>query len=629
MTDILKVSDFNHYREELTPYNERDFLLQSFGNSSTDLNSHHHAKARDLREFREFCDLMEDGLPEHTFELLDKKLKNIESVVDKKIYMKNLFSYLFAPSNVKYWLEINQLLLLSSGLRNWCSKQLDIDIGSVLVNSISKDTASIIFSRFVLNNDFTNASFYLDYAYDDLSKYKISIIDMIDKPDVSGINFMLSNLSNLYFENGILLFYSAKNTEIASLLLDKYRFDINTVCNGISFISKVVEVNNLNLFKILLSRHHTALNFTDDSIYNNILNTKNFDFITPLLTCSDVKSPQIKRIYEILFSGDIPDKLAYTQVYSALFNNPLFDHHIMNLGQGYFIYGLLSKLGVVSKKLGADYAKCYVHILDDYLSSIKDQYMPDSPDFHVVGAAVHVAQICHTQPTIDALTLVVRKFPNYLNKKNPNGFLPLEQVQSSSSIYQILLNNGAKKEITTTSIWGYLKSFFIKKEHAIDVETESMYPVVKNNSSSSISTYNVREQIRLDFNQIQQIIDVDGFDFELKILCENMFLLSDKLSILIENNPEIDFTTELHFLSQNFSNYLSKTLSTYVKFIKSNSYTPEQAENTKRIALKHINLITDQITLLTNNISSLLHDDTMNDLEIRTKFLESKFGKQG
>jgi DNA-binding transcriptional MerR regulator len=132
---------------------------------------------------------------------------------------------------------------------------------------------------------------------------------------------------------------------------------------------------------------------------------------------------------------------------------------------------------------------------------------------------------------------------------------------------------------------------------------------------------------------MQDLINSRYCDSVIKIKCENMFLKADNLSIVMEQKKLVSFTNELHFLGQNFSRYLKQSLNAYVEInqisqkLDDKKTSEEKIEKTKNICMNHVNLLDEQLVLITNNINTLLSDSAFDQLKVRGKFLEERFSQ--
>lgn len=573
------------------------------------------------RQYREIFDFIEDGIYDEIPVNLMNSISTLQPI-EKKRFISDFLLFIFSSEFFEVLLKNNSIYYIAKSLfdfnDNFWKEAIQSSLSNVGLEEISK-----LFSIFVLKGDFNYANNLLPYTDRDLSKYPSTLKKLISNNEEYKLNYLLKNLSNIHFGSDELLrMCSSMSTSFVMSLIEDFSMDYNkTSPYGDSLLSLSVINKNIYLFSDLIAKYSFKINFSSDSLYNTIEKEKAFDFYNILLSNVNLKPSHIERIGLFLFSESIPERLFRSDLYSNLFKHPSFDDHIFNLGQGYFLYGLLSKLGMISKKISHDAARPYVHILSDYLDSYNKSVdnFPCSPEFNVVGAAVQVAKICESQPAIDSLVMVLRKFPKHINTPNPNGLLPIQQVEVNSSIYQILLNNGAVKP-EPISFWSNIKSIFVKPKVNVLLNSQQL---IESKASIIPSVSNIRSKLRNDFLDIQSIINSPTFDLDIKIKCENMFLRSEKLAIIIEKHSLSSFSNEIHFLSENFSNYLLKSITTYNSIIQTGN--SEQNETSKNICLGHIKLLQDQLDLIIDNVSSLLQDEALNELNIRTKFLESKF----
>lgn len=574
------------------------------------------------RKYRKYFDLIEDGLVLEVFEAITLDSSSL-TVMEKKKFISEIVSFLFSPSIFSIFLEQNLILYLIKGLMIQCESAEWEDLYDHVLSNIGQEEISKAFSILVLSGMLIQAELLVKYIDQDLSKYPTTIKTLISEKNEIALNFLLSTLKNIHFSSDEFLRYcSSLSTSFVINLIDNYNFDYNkTSPTGSCLLSLAVENKNIYLFSDLIEKYGLNINFSNDSVYSSIERSHYFEFFNILLKNTNLKAAHIERIGLYLFSDGVPEQLYRTDIYVNFFKHPSFDDHLFNLGQGYFLYGILSKLGIIAKKISPESSKPYFHILSEYLSTLKDNNYPFSPEFHIVGAGVQVAKVCESQPTTDALVLLLRKFKPYINSPNPNGILPINQVEKNSSLYQILLNNGATLP-PRSSIFSFFTNAFSKSSTSNAVASPVEY--TKGIEEISLSAVNIRSKLKSDFVMIKDIIDSKGFDFEIKIKCENLFLRSEKLALIIEKHSLASFTNEIHFLSENLSNYLLKSINTYnnLSAIKEES---DNIDKLKQICLSHINLLTEQLELIIDNVATTIEDDALNQLNIRTKFLEKRF----
>jgi hypothetical protein len=133
-----------------------------------------------------------------------------------------------------------------------------------------------------------------------------------------------------------------------------------------------------------------------------------------------------------------------------------------------------------------------------------------------------------------------------------------------------------------------------------------------------------------DFRTMQDYLLDELCDPSIKMKCENMFLKADKLSMVMEKNNLSSYGEELHFLSENFAKYLKNSLKAYIDLSHA-AYAlennPKKLDEAKKLCMEHVNLLTEQLDLITSNISNGLSQDALIELKTSGKFLEDRFNK--
>lgn len=176
------------------------------------------------------------------------------------------------------------------------------------------------------------------------------------------------------------------------------------------------------------------------------------------------------------------------------------------------------------------------------------------------------------------------------------------------------------------SVLGVFKGKKEKKDVVIEQEDTQMPQQETAQSSIGI----IRIKMRNDFRTMKEYISNELCEPSIKMKCENMFLKADKLLTVMEKNNMSSYNEELHFLSENFSNYLKKSLKAYIDLAHATHELDDDQSRTlkaKNLCMEHVNLLTEQLDLIINNISNGLAGNAMMELKARGKFLEDRFNQ--
>lgn len=608
-------------------------------------------------------------LYEDLFAEFKKNVTQKESNLDKVAVINEFFGFVFSYENYDKLLDngklslFNKVFLKELNEDKFYSENIIMDRIDILLN---KQMCSLHFSDAVLNSNFENAKIILPYAEQNIDEYVNTLKQIQSKNDIDALRFMCESLKNIHYGNGELLHSCVSmSTSAIDMLIKDFKFSITdqVSSSGMSLIQHCVDKSLLNKFTYLIENYYSDINLSQpianastsvrsakvavlpegvkskgnrESIFDLIVNNKKeFEFLSVLLSVEDpkfLKQSHINMIGSIIFTDEKIAKYAKTDIYDKFFSHPSFDAQVFNLGQGSFIYGLLSRMGIcLTKNDNDELGQNYVRILDSYISNANIDEIPTVPEFHVVGAAIHVAKVSEKPSARDACRLIIKNFKQLINKPNPSGVLPISQITSDNPIYRTLIDNGAiTPEPEPTFFKSFLRMFEKKKkikiENAADIEDISN----KNVTVGSISS--IRGNLKSDFRDMRNLLSNPEMDADIKIRCENMFLKADNIALVLEKNNLNNFFDEIHFLSENFSNYLKKSLGAYDKILDGNSKIASQTfeskvEEAKKMCLKHVKLLEDQTDLILNNIGNEIGDSVLKDLRIRGRFLEEKFDK--
>lgn len=613
-----------------------------------------------------YKDLIENILFEDLFEDFQIKYQNISDTIDRKKYILKFLSFIFDDEeNFSTIVDKKVIYLLGKSFLKAINEQKElIKLKEVIFSVLPQPQMSAIVASLILNEYYDEAKKGLEILVEeskDLSIYPETINEVIRKNSKVGLRFLCQNFKNIHFNNDSLLRIAHNmNLEVLQMLIDEFKFNINSFNNlNIKNIKKntLIEllINNndfKSFYDIYQDKIDWNLNKEGNPLWmefvNKIYHNRNYDILQFLLNENNINKKIYNYIGKIIFDDSDFFFNANTEkkddVYKSFFKNNLFNHEEYNFNQGYFIYGVLSKIGIHTMKNNenSDYneskAKNYFNILRIYLDSAKNELIPNTPEFNVVGAAIHVYSATESSIGLETAKLIIQKYKEYINIPNPSGKLAIELVNKESPIYNLLIVNGAIPPEPTPTFWKSMFTIFNKKEKnqifQPNIEDSNINKkIITKKNVESIT--DIRLNMKNDFRLMKDLLSNDVCDLKIKLKCENMFLKADKLAMIMEKNNLITFYDELFFLNENFSNYLRKSVDSYIntmmtiKEISNKEVRDNKSEEAKNLCIEHIELLKEQLDQMIDNISSNLADNSIYDLKVRGKFLKERFQQNG
>lgn len=587
------------------------------------------------KEISKYLELIEESFFTEAFQALKRDTSKIEDVIEQKKAIRTALNIPLQEENLLQFDNKGQLGELASAMSTALEDPYFADMKNRFSSIITSSDASKIVSVCLAENKLQVAGTFAPFAIKDASNYKEILDVLIESNNINGLRFVCENFDNIHFNSGELLGNASRmKPEAMKMLIDEFDFDMNVINpleNNLAL--NLIAQQNIKNFDWLNKNYGSKINYSNDMIYPMIeKGGSSAELYSVMLGNPNLKPVHLEKIGNFLFNPKSIAKYSETDIYERFFSHKAFDDQAFTLGQGYFIYGLLSKIGNVAKRESNDVVRHYVRVLDTYLNTLESNTVPDSPEFHIVGAAVHVAKMGDMASTNEACVLTIKRFPSYINKPNPSGELPIQQIEKDSFLYQMLLNNGAVPPEPPPTFWTNVLNVFKGKKEKKEVVVEQPQEEVKSTSAQSTIGI-IRIKMRNDFRTMRDYLSDEQCDPSIKMKCENMFLKADKLGMVMEKNNLSSFNEELHFLSENFSNYLVKSLKAYIELshtvneLDAGEQSQSKIQKAKKICLEHVNLLSEQLDLITNNISNGLSNGAMMDLKARGKFLEERFNQ--
>lgn len=595
----------------------------------------------------EYMELISKSLYEESFVELEKNVNALESKIEQKKHIRDFFSIVIEQFDEI--LEAGKIGILGSALIE-ALKTIPIlkDTEKKLDSIFDNEHISIMFSVLLISNQFEDAKYLLAFFNKNVENFPSTVEEIINNKNTDALRFICENMDNIHYGNGeILRLASEMSSATLVSLIDEFNFDLNEQNKetGLSLIHSVTVNKNIRNFKVLVDKYSDKINLGQSFTLDNNQSANFFDFVdelkmqtefySVLLDKESLKTSFVERIGSSLFANDeVIKACSQTDIYNKLFSHNNFDPNVFNLEQGHFLYGLLSKVGIAAGNPAREYmAKSYVKIVDAFLQSTKEDSIPPAITYHIVGAAVFVASESQHQASMDCCTLILRRYPKYVNKPNPNGMMPIAQVAKDTPLYRLLINNGAITPDPEPTFWSGMLNMFGKKKKQ---DTAALRQIEEQQAQSTVtpapdgSLQALRARMREDFRSMRQIISSDLCDPVIKMRCENMFLNSDNLVQKMEKHNIKNAYEDVHFLSQNFSSYLKQSLNSYMQVCEatvdfaSQDKQEEKLKRAKDSCLEQINLLDQQLQLITDNIFSSVESSSLMSMRVRTKFLQEK-----
>lgn len=602
-------------------------------------------------DMKEYVELFEDSLFDEAFLLLERNSTKFgDDIIARNKHIRNFFGFIFEDDFFNELLENNRLLpVASSFVDNLIKKEFLKDMGSKLGNFVDSDMISIMYSFLLLNNEFEKAKFLIPFFQANAQGFPKTINEIVSKNNLKALRFVCENMNNIHFNEGSLLRLSSDmSPQALKMLIEEFDFKINEQSKdtGENLVTALIKDKNIKNFQFIVENYSNRVNWglttkkikQTASIFDLIdasgIRNELYEILLDDLT---LKSNYIERIANSLFENDkVVAATIETDIYSKLFSHPSFDPQTFNLGQSHLIYGLLSKLGRAATQETEQEARMYLKVLECYLENHSDDSVPEAPEYHVVGAVMWVASESKSAVGADAATLIIRHFPKYINRPNPNGNLPIMQegIEKDSPLYRLLVNQGAIPLEEDKGFWTSISKAFNKNgkprvnAELLEKAQREQEAVVE---SKNTPLTGLRAKMRDDFRVMTELLNNPLCDGTIKLKCENMFLNADRLALMMDKHKVKNAYEDFNFLSENFSNYLKKSLTSYIEICEATVdfdhivKKPEKLEKAKKQCLENIELLNKQLSLMGSQLFEDVEQASTRDLRVQNKFLKERF----
>jgi hypothetical protein len=657
--DIIKYNTLkeNMHKENIVAENEQEFEPK--------INEKVEKEKKMEEEINQYKELFNDSLFDEAFMLLDENVSKIENVIGRSKHIRDFLSFIFDADFFNEMLDKNMLLPTSiSFVKNLKEREILKEASAKLnhFSFVDIDMVSGMFSSLVKAHELDKAQFLLPFVHNNVVNYPNTLKDIIVDKDMAALRFICENMKNVNYNNGAILRMAINmQPQALKMLIEEFNFDINEADNeyGDNLISLLIKNKNIKQFKFVVENYSNRINWgmknqkkmKENTLFDMINNSgMEDDFYQVLLSDLTLKSTYVETIAQALVTNKkAVEKIVQTDVYDMLFAHPNFDDQSFNLGQIYLIYGFLSAINSAAVDKNEDLAKKYVKVLDSYLSNYPSPSVKDAAEYHIVGAAVFAASPGNTakskeagynasKAAIEAVSLIAKNFPQFINQPNPNGELPIMQIDKDSSLYTLLINNGAipmEPEKPKTFANSLMKLISGKKEEPTVNQAQleraqlaAKETVKQNTQATPLSE--LRRKIREDLQNMQPLVKDPLCDLSIKLKCENMFLSADKLLMMMEKHKIKNAYEEMNFLSENFATYVQKTLTYYIQVCSATvdlahkQQQDEKLKNAKEECLRQIDLLMMQVNLFSDNIFRNVEMNAKTDLRVQGRFLDEK-----
>lgn len=597
-----------------------------------------------MQHKEQYQELLGQNMFEETYQLLERNTSAIQDTIEQKKHIKEFFNLVW--DNFESILDKNkQSSFTKTTVESLTNMPIFSDVSKKLDLFMDDLHLSLMFSISVLGNQFDNAKYLLSFINNKNINYFPNTVDeVVSQENVQALNFLCENLKNIHYDNDELLRVCASMpSETLVSLIDNYEFDINSTNKdtGLNLMQILVSNKNTRSYKLLTKKYADSINWSQIVKLDNNQSATLFDFIDetqmyvefygPLLDNKGLNLPQIERIAQSLFQTDqTVMTYSHTDLYNKLFDHPSFNPKTINLQQGHALFALMGRVGVAAQiENSENLARAYYEIVQSYVATRHEEDLPHGVSYHVVGAAVYITRQSKDNPQVllDLCSLIFKNYPKYINEPNPNGMLPITQVEKDSPVYKLLLNNGAINPEPPPSFWNSVLSWGKKKKVEVQPARENTTPA-KETQDNSFEF--LRSKMRDDFRQMRETLADPLCDPIVKMRCENMFLKSDNLVMKMGKHNIQNAYEDVHFLSQNFSKYLKQSLESYIKVCQATvdfaqeDKRDEKLNSAKNQCLEQVGLLETQLNLITQNTFSSAEASSLNDMRVQTKFLEER-----
>lgn len=624
-----------------------------------------------MEHIQKYRDLIDDSLFEEAYMLLESETKILESqnqLIERNKLIRDFFVGIFDDEYFNNLIDRGVLLPISQETtkalftKDFLKEQI-----KKFPNYVDEDKIGIMFVFLVQNHDFSEAKELLPWINKNVTNYPSTINKIIEDKNTKALEFISRNMENIHFNEGALLrSCSDMPPDILRIMIDDLKFDINEQSKneGINLMHTLLIEKNVKNFAFIVQHYGDKIDWSAKAWFNkgksqlsvlDLVEASGYyaEFYNIILDDLSLKDAIVDKIGSVLLTNrKAIDQCSNSDVYEKLFSHNNFNPKTTDLQQNHLIYGLLSEIGKSSFAGDFTLAKHYYNMLNTFLHTYvsHDDNIEDAPQYNVVGAAINVVEkleshytankkdLSNAKIALDAATLIVRRYKQYINKPNPDGRLSVEITAKDSNAYRLLVNNGALTAEPEPGFFNALSRMMGGKKREIDKQREMIIEKGRESITQNIedlsgnnSLNSLKNQMREDFRTMRGFIGHKLCDPSIKFKCENMFLKSERLVTLMEKYNITKSFEDMIFLSKNFSEYLKESLKAYISVCEAThdfsdtNMKYEKLEIVRKKCLSQVDLLSDQVELINQNISAEAEGNAVRNLNIQGRFLKNRF----
>lgn len=628
-----------------------------------------------MEHIQKYRDLIDDSLFEEAYMLLEsdsKVLENQNQLIERNKLVRDFFVGIFDDEYFNNLIDRGVLLpIAQETAKALFTKSFLKEQIKKFPNYVDEDKIGIMFVFLVQNHDFSEAKDLLPWVNKNITTYPTTINKIIEEKNTKALEFLCRNMENIHFNEGALLrSCSDMSPDILRIMIDDLKFNINEQSKNesINLMHTLLIEKNVKNFAFIVQHYGDKIDWSAKALFNkgksqlsvlDLVEASGYysEFYNIILDDLSLKDAIVDKIGSVLLTNrKAIDQCANSNVYEKLFSHNNFNPKTTDLQQNHLIYGLLSEIGKSSFANDFPLAKHYYNMLNTFLHTYvsHDDSIEDAPQYNVVGAAINVVEKLESHFTasktdlskakiaLDAATLIVRRYKQYINKPNPDGRLSVEITVKDSNAYRLLVNNGALTAEPEPGFFNALsrmmggKTREIDKQRAMIIErgreslTQSVEEIAGNSSINGL-----KNQMREDFRTMRGYIGHKLCDPSIKFKCENMFLKSERLVTLMEKYNITKSYEDMNFLGRNFSDYLKESLKAYIAVCEAThdfsdtNMKYEKLEIVRKKCLSQVDLLAEQVELINQNISAEAEGDALRNFNIQGRFLKNRFDTSG
>lgn len=610
------------------------------------------------KEMVDYAKLIKLSLFDEAFSLLENNFNALEDNIEKSLLVRNFLNLIFDIDVFKKVVDDENVFSYSKVfVEHFQNNHALHHLGDRTAQFIKSEIVNVMLAYLIKKNEFEGAKLLVPFANNNLINYPNTLYDIVEDNNIEALRFVCENMNNINFNEGALLRLTTEmSPEAMKMLIEEFNFDINEQSRETrnNLISSLIKDEEMTNFKFLLSNYGNKINWNvilqeefreeKQDLFDLINQTsKKLDFYSILLEDLTLKNTSIERIANTIFKNNNTIELALkTDVLSKLFSHPSFDHKLINLGQNYFIYGLYAKIGTSLLDSNFEVAEMYNKVLTTYLDNTKDKEIPNSTNFHVLGAIVALNSYFQknmgeqttkaTKILLKSTERVLKSYPEYVNIKNPNGTYPIVSLKEHSPIYDLLIKNEAAPLKSRFTLLAIIKQLFGLYKPEVNEDMVRQFFINRENfNKNKEKTQTLSEKLDNNFIEINQLAHDPMCDSVIQYKCDNIYLKAVHIATMIEKHDVKGVYEDIHFLTNNLAKYLHKSLSIYLQICNATvDFIGEdkqhiKLQNAKEQCIDQIDLLKSHLDAINENIFNTVEDSVKTDSRVHSRVLKEKF----